>query len=323
MPTQDDLFDDVVHRRIALERYSTTQVRVILRYLLKVEKDLVQKIAGLAVDGLNTVPQETMLASVRSLYRDSYIRLRELLNDDFKGLAEAEAEFRLSILKKAQKVDGVTGAVASTQLSGLSATQALVAATSKPMAGKLMASWVEDMSDNHLAAVEQAIRISYTEGESLSKMIKRVRDVSQLNKRGAEAIVRTANTHISSAISQATYKANRKVLRGWQFMAVLDSRTTLICSGLDGSIHPIGKGPFPPRHIRCRSTDMPVLIGMDGIPRMSYQQWLKRQPDEVIRDILGPTRARLFKSGKLTLDRFTDSNGKVLTLKQLKVKTNV
>lgn len=320
MPTQRDMFDEVVTRRIALERYSTTQVRTILRFLISVEKDLVGRISAMAADGLSTTSQQLMLNNIRSLYADSYRRLRESLIGDFQGLAQAEAEFRNRILLSAQSASGVTGAVASSQLVMLSTAQAYAVAASKPMQGKLLATWIEEMSERHLAGIEQAIKISYTEGESLSKTIARVKEIGQLNRRGAEAIVRTANTHISSAVSQETYRINKKVMKGWQFMATLDSRTTLICSGLDGQVFPLGKGPFPPRHIRCRSTDMPVLLGQEPLPRESYSSWLKRQPKEKQDDILGPERAKLFRSGKMTLDRFTDARGKTLTLKQLRGK---
>lgn len=318
MPTQQDLFDEVVRRRIALERYSSTQVRTILRHLIKVEKDLVARIAVMSSNGSSTAAQEAMLNSIRSLYRDSYAQLRILLEDDFRGLAAAEAEFRNRLLKNAQAVPGVQGAAASVQLSGLTAAQALAVAEAKPMAGKLLKTWVEDMTRNHVAAVEQAIKISFTEGESLQKMISRVREVSWLNRRGAEAIVRTANTHIASAVSQETYRLNKRVMRGWQFMATLDSRTTMTCADLDGNIYPIGKGPFPPRHIRCRSTDMPVLLGMEAMPRTTYAQWLKRQSKETQDDILGPARGKLYRQGKVEVGRFTDAKGKTLTLKQLR-----
>ena len=318
MPTQTDLFDDVVRRRIALERYSSTQVRAILRHLIKVEKDLVARIAAMSANGLSTASQNMMLASIRSLYSDSYRQLRVLLAEDFKGLAAAEAEFRNRILKQAQSIGGTQGAAASVQLSAINAAQALAVAEAKPMAGKLLSTWVEDMSKNHVAAIEQAIKISFTEGESLGKMISRVREAGVLNRRGAEAIVRTANTHIASAVSQETYRLNKKVMRGWQFMATLDSRTTMTCADLDGQIFAVGKGPFPPRHIRCRSTDMPVLIGMEAMPRTTYAQWLKRQSKEIQDDILGPSRAKLYRQGKIEVGRFTDSKGKTLTLKQLK-----
>ena len=46
--------------------------------------------------------------------------------------------------------------------------------------------------------------------------------------------------------------------------------------------------------------------------------WMRQQPDWFIESSLGKTRAKLFKDGGLTLDKFTDMNGKPLTLKQMK-----
>lgn len=49
----------------------------------------------------------------------------------------------------------------------------------------------------------------------------------------------------------------------------------------------------------------------------TYQQWLSGQSHEFQDDILGPTRARLFRDGGLKLDRFVSRDGDELTLEQL------
>jgi len=51
---------------------------------------------------------------------------------------------------------------------------------------------------------------------------------------------------------------------------------------------------------------------------ISFQDWLKGQDKATQVDILGKTRQELFASSKLTVDKFTDSKGRVLTLDQLK-----
>lgn len=51
--------------------------------------------------------------------------------------------------------------------------------------------------------------------------------------------------------------------------------------------------------------------------KISYQQWLERQPASFVVDILGPTRAALFRKGDLKLDRFVNRQGDELTLSQL------
>lgn len=52
--------------------------------------------------------------------------------------------------------------------------------------------------------------------------------------------------------------------------------------------------------------------------KVTYQQWLKRQPVHVQNDILGVTKGKLFRNGGLTLDRFVDRRGTELTLVKLK-----
>jgi SPP1 gp7 family putative phage head morphogenesis protein len=50
----------------------------------------------------------------------------------------------------------------------------------------------------------------------------------------------------------------------------------------------------------------------------TYEQWLKRQPTAFQNEVLGPTRAKMWRSGKADLGDFVDRSGKVLNLDQLK-----
>lgn len=52
--------------------------------------------------------------------------------------------------------------------------------------------------------------------------------------------------------------------------------------------------------------------------RTTYQEWLARQPAEIQDDILGPTRAKLFREGGLKLDRFVNREGDEITLEELR-----
>ena len=50
---------------------------------------------------------------------------------------------------------------------------------------------------------------------------------------------------------------------------------------------------------------------------MTYSQFLRKQSVEFQEDVLGKTKARLFRLGKVNLRRFTDRRGDTLTLKEL------
>ena len=52
--------------------------------------------------------------------------------------------------------------------------------------------------------------------------------------------------------------------------------------------------------------------------KLTYGAWLKKQPQALQDEVLGVERAKLFRSGKVSIQRFTDDTGKVYTLEQLK-----
>jgi len=87
----------------------------------------------------------------------------------------------------------------------------------------------------------------------------------------------------------------------------------------------------------CRSTTIPKIkdeydigsdlkgkrpaVGADGAEQVSsrttYGGWLKNQPPEFVDEALGVERSRLFRSGKVSLDKFVDPTGRVYTLTEL------
>lgn len=52
--------------------------------------------------------------------------------------------------------------------------------------------------------------------------------------------------------------------------------------------------------------------------KTTMDAWMRQQPDWFIESSLGKTRAKLFKEGGLSMDKFTDMNGRPLTLKEMK-----
>lgn len=78
----------------------------------------------------------------------------------------------------------------------------------------------------------------------------------------SESIARTAIQQYNHAINDEVYKANEDLLEGlsWEWVALLDSRTCVICAPLDGEVRP-NKDNFtvqPEVHIGCRCAIVPV-----------------------------------------------------------------
>jgi SPP1 gp7 family putative phage head morphogenesis protein len=72
---------------------------------------------------------------------------------------------------------------------------------------------------------------------------------------------------------------NADLIQGFQFSAVLDGKTTLICASLDGKTFKIGDADGlefrPPLHWFCRSILVPILIEQEA------PEWTGLQPTEV------------------------------------------
>ena len=175
-----------------------------------------------------------------------------------------------------------------------------------------------------------------------------------VSKREADAVIRTAVNDITTKAHLATYKANKDVTTTFTYIATLDERTTDICISLDGQqfAYDDVKAKLPPQHFNCRSTIAPVIdwkkLGVDdtllpegtrptrflpgktavvdgvvsGTPgqvpaHLTYGDWLLQQPKALQNQILGPTRAGLFREGKISLKQLIDTENRSLTIEQL------
>ena len=169
-----------------------------------------------------------------------------------------------------------------------------------------------------------------------------------------KTLTRTAITETSNFVSNTTYKLNDDVVQGYQYVATLDSRTSLICGRLDGKVYSLDNknAPQPPQHFNCRSTTIPVikstnqLLNTDNnrlqkrkiarltdsrrasingqVPaKLTYSEWLKTQSNDVKLAVLGSQkRVTVFNSGKVKFSQFSNKDGKLISLKQLEELSN-
>ena len=94
-------------------------------------------------------------------------------------------------------------------------------------------------------------------------------------KRNAQSLITTARKHQEIQAKIVTFK--RMSSDGYVLTAVLDSRTSDICLGWNGTVI-LWSGnyfPFPPFHYNCRTTIVPYFRGRTEIPEGGFK-WLKK-----------------------------------------------
>ncbi len=223
----------------------------------------------------------------------------------------------------------------------------LAAIRSTPMDGTPLATWVSQFQRGDFERIWQSVLRGVTIGQTPEEIVRAVigsrglrfaDGQREITRRGLRALVRTATTHASTVAREQVWADNADIIKGVQFIATLDARTTIICASLDGDVFPVGEGPRPPIHIQCRSVMAPILkdwraLGLKGLDTdvrasldgqvpasLTYEEWLKGRSVAFQDGVLGPARGKLFREGGLPLDRFVSDRGSRLTLAQLRAR---
>lgn len=339
MPTVNEaILDGNIRHMVWLERYKSGTVRKIIAQLNRADEDLAAiiavRIARIDERGYDLGPDTTKrlqatLDSIREQRAEAYKLLDDSLRSDLSDFAAHESDFQARVIENAVPVD-----LEMTRPS-LSALRAVV--LSQPFRGRILAEWTETLEDQDVKRISDALKIGLTEGQTTDQIVRRVigtkaaqyRDgILEMSRAHATAVIRTAIAHVANAGGEALYEANSDIVKGVKWVSVLDGRTTLICQSRDGNIYPINSGPRPPAHWNCRSRTVPYLgetsvVGtrasqIGPVPGdVTYPGWLAAQSAKVQDQVLGPTRAKLFRNGE-TIDRFVDQTGHVYTLQELK-----
>lgn len=321
--------DAAVLHRVALGRYSNSQVRRIVALLNRVDADVVGQLASANIT--RRADLEALLDQIRGMQQAGWNRIGGEMTVAMTDLGGVEAQFQSALVRHAAE-----GMAISVELGAgpLTAAQVYAAAAARPFQGKILREWLNDAEAASARRVREAIRQGYAESETIDQMVRRIRGtraagysdgVLEISRRGAETMVRTAITHISAVAAEETYRTvndgrESALIIGVEWVSTLDNRTSLICASRDGEVFPIGKGPRPPAHPNCRSTTIPRLRGMPAFGRTTYGDWIKTIPLSMQVEILGASRAKLLREGKLPVDRFVDDKGHVLTLEQLRAR---
>lgn len=317
---------------------------------------LTEALERLPADSFTVERLEVLLQSVRELNAQAYRDAMAELQDGMRGMARAATAQQAAALEAAIPA----AILARHPFVGVAWEQAYAAALARPFQGRLLSGWAENVEASRMAAVRNAIRTGYMDGLTTAQIVQNIRGTRALKysdgilerpRREVEAVVRTALSHTAQTARGELYAANADIIKALKWDATLDTRTTPQCQIRDGKLYevtthkPIGHSiPWlggPGRiHWQCRSVDVPVLksfrelgIDMDDIPEgtrssldgqvpgdTTYGEWLKRQSAARQDEILGPERAKLFRDGKVSFERFFDDKGRRLTLGQLLAK---
>jgi len=327
----EQLFDLITSHRIALLRYEGGTVSVLLKAYDAAFKDVLTELRNPGPLTQAQIQQlqiraNALAAEIRSLNQLAATTLDQRLAE----AAAAEARFN------ATRIGGLVGP----DWASIPTDQALVAA-STPVGGWRVA-LAMDLTAAH-DEVQSVIVQAIARGLSMDRAatLLAASGVVDTYRNRVVAIARTEIQRVANETAMRSYALNADLIKGVQYLATLDSRTCPICAAKHNHVYPmvggrpVGLERLPPLHPRCRCFLAPVTkswkeLGLpapnrfDGEPAKAttFDKWLSRQKRDVQDDILGATRAKLWRAGTVPLAGFSDQ-GRLLNLGELAARYDI
>ena len=206
------------------------------------------------------------------------------------------------------------------------------------------------IGDNEFKRAQNIINRGLAKGLTTPEIANQVASTVKISENQATALVRTAITKVTNTAQLEVLNANAGIMKGYQFTAILDSRTSEICRYHDGRIYALDDTRnIPPLHWRCRSTIIPLAKSfneiletqdprirktvvknispqqrkkLDGrtIKKEGYGNWLRRQSYETKLRHLGgdENKVSLFDNGLVDIKEFFTSKGKQISIEALR-----
>ena len=145
----------------------------------------------------------------------------------------------------------------------------------RPWSGANFSERLWSNTDKLAQTVKQEIVNGMIQGINLQTMTKRVSERFETAKKND--VERLLRTEVNYSLNQATLASYIEAgIEKYEFIAVLDSRTSQICSELHGEIFEIKNVAvglnYPPMHPRCRSTTKPII---------DYESLIKQGREEI------------------------------------------
>jgi len=345
-----------------LQRIGATQGNAVIPYLTLIEED-VQRIFNVYRDRPKTAANQAAIQ--KSIDEASRGHLQDYINELKKSNREIgtnEAEFAATTLDKIVINDDFESVVPSAaQVNAIAvATPIQLSESSYTTYNSMMSNYWRKWTDE----IDSLVQNGFVNGQTIDEIANNVFSQMRLEKsttsknvlnrahRSAKSVAITGVNHYANTARIEFVDQNDNVLKGYRLIAVIDSRTSQKCRGLDQKFIPKNSPKLssftPPLHINCRTAlvyevdERFKLDDKDTKRASSFEVDGRRDPKPVSSEgiyydkmkslkasdqdnILGPSLGKAFRkmnNPSEFADATIDSLGNPLTIAEMKKKDN-
>ena len=347
---------------VFLQRVGATQGNAVIPFLQLIEED-VQRIFNRYRDRAKTAANQIAIQEAINLASRGH--LQDYINELKKSNREIgtnEAEFAADTLNKIVINDDFESVVPSAaQVNAIAvATPIQLSESSYTTYNSMMSNYWRKWTDE----IDSLVQNGFVNGQTIDEIANNVFSQMRLEKsttsknvlnrahRSAKSVAITGVNHYANTARIEFVDKNDDVLKGYRLIAVIDSRTSQKCRGLDQKFIPKNSPKLssftPPLHINCRTAlvyevdERFSLNDADTKRASSFEVDGKRDPKPVSSEgiyydkmkslkasdqdnILGPSLGKAFRkmnNPSEFADATIDSLGNPLTIAEMKKKDN-
>lgn len=335
--------DALIRRQVYIERLKTGKSTAYDGVALAIRRALIKHLSKYNVTKISELNKFELRALIKDIDDDVQGAEKEFLTELFLWLRD----YSFREAKHSTEVFNRTLPVKNEKEPSESSIWGIVTGTYIAALGLTPRETMRQWSAHQRTQIKKTIRQAFSQAWTVSQLkaeilgLAATRFKTGVIARARRTIQTGINTIIQHAASLARYKVAQKFIEfgaNYEWVSILDGKTSQQCRALDGQIFSYGEGPLPPIHPNCRSHTIPIfkdgISFLRGVTRktssgvigagMNYYDWLLTQSKAFQIDVLGPTRAKIFRSGKLTPKQFADldlnKNFKPITLDELEKK---
>jgi len=328
--SQTLLNERVIKHQIFVQRHGGHLSNLAMAQLAKIEREIVRRLDTVGSDYFE-LRLMALAKSIIKIYDESNLAIDQISSLEDFAIYEHSFTGKMITASSIAKLDYVDPA----QLVKSLADSKISLVSGKRKIKTNLAGMYKKLGKSIANNISSTIATGVSLGDTTDKIISDVKQISFKRSRNEiEAVVRTATNHTANQARMELIGENQWMFNGYKFLATLDSRTSLICAGLDGEVLPLSTRHIPPLHYNCRSALSPNIRDKfladpgGGVrssqfgpvdSRISYDGFLRKQTKEYQNEVLGYERAKLFRKG-LSIKGFTNRDGIIYNLKQLELK---
>lgn len=333
MSTNDKIEDAVTRHQVFVMRYSEGRERLADDYVEKLIEAVTERL-GADIATVSPARLDQIIADVAEEIKSQSEEYEKSVVDEMLEFVGYQSDFNVNLLGF-----NTAAQVVSPALGILQAAMLLRRMPLEPTKSYTVNEALQEYSSRKSNQIIQTVRDGVTLGQTSQEITSNIKNLTKTQQRQAATLARTIANYVSIQAREVVMRENSDITDSYKWIATLDSRTSLICASRDQEVFKESNdSPKPPAHFNCRSTITPILkdefdLGLDvdsrrpavsdtGVLQVSsstpYETWLRRQSRAFQTEVLGVARAKLFREGRISIGRFVDSQGRTLTLDQLR-----